>query len=248
MRERIRIFYWLAVALLACATSALGKTWSVSVGDDCPTAFIPCFDPSVLTIDVGDSVLFFAYADIFHTGPHNLVADDGSFNFNPGFDVTVKFDKPGTITYRDVPQGIVGVINVIAAPLPEIEGRFTGTWFNAAQSGMGFMLEVLPGSPMQMLASWLTFSPDGGPSWIVGLGPIAGDHATLSATQTVGTGARFPPNFDPANVRAETWGELTFTFSDCNHGPVDWSTTIPGYESGGMDVTRLTELAGVTCL
>jgi N-acetylneuraminic acid mutarotase len=128
-----------------------------------------------------------------------------------------------------------------------IDGSFTGTWFNSAQSGMGIMVEVLPGPPTQMLASWLTFSPQGGPSWIVGLGPIADGHATLEATQTVGSGARFAPSFDPTNARSQTWGELTFTFSDCDHGHVDWSSTIPGYGSGGMDLTRLTHPAGLTC-
>jgi hypothetical protein len=112
---------------------------------------------------------------------------------------------------------------------------------------MGFMVEVLPGPPMQMLASWLTFSPQGDSAWVVGLGSIVGNQATLSAMQTVGGGARFPPNFDPADVAAQSWGTLTFTFSDCNHGHVDWSSTTPGYGSGGMDLTRLTQPAGLTC-
>ena len=165
----------------------------------------------------------------------------------PGDGVILKFDKPGTITYRDVPQGVTGVIHVVAMPQPAIDGGFTGTWFNSAQSGMEFMLEVLPGSPLQMLATWLTFSPTGGPSWIVGLGPIDDDQATLQATQIVGSGARFPPNFDAANVQAQSWGVLTFTFSDCHHGHVDWTSAIPGYGNGGMDLTRLTEPGGLTC-
>jgi hypothetical protein len=61
------------------------------------------------------------------------------------------------------------------------------------------------------------------------------------------TGCFFAPPFDAANVHTQSWGELTFTFADCNHGHVDWSSTIPGYGSGGMDLTRLTEPAGVTC-
>ena len=135
----------------------------------------------------------------------------------------------------------------------DIDGVWRGKYvslekfLSAAQSGMGFIVDVLPGSPMQLLAAWLTFSPQGDPSWIVGLGPVQGDEAILPATQVVGSGARFPPSFDPTNVHTQSWGELTFTFSDCNHGHVDWSSTISGYGSAGMDLTRLTLPAGLTC-
>jgi plastocyanin len=231
-----------------------------------------CFTPSALTINVGDSVHFSQYAETLFTGPHNVVADDGAFRcargcdgeggdgtptsdtigigFTPAslrMDFTLEFDVPGVVKYHDEVTWAPGVIYVGVSPPGAIGNGYTGTWFNSTQSGMGFVVEVLPGSPMQMLAAWLTFSPEGDSSWIVGLGPIAGRHATLSATQTVGSGARFPPNFDPANVQTQSWGELTFTFADCNHGHVDWSSTITGYGNGGMDLTRLTEPAGVTC-
>jgi plastocyanin len=285
---------WLTVALFACATSALGKTYEIGIGDICdpgmawPSQFVPipnqengyyagaCFSPAVLTIDVGDSVHFYQYADTMFSGAHNVVADDGSFRCALGCDgeggdgtprsdsvctfrgcghsppnlfmnFTREFDVPGVVQYHDEVTGAPGVIYVGVSPPTPIDSGYTGTWFNAAQGGMGFLVEVLPGSPMQMLASWLTFSAQGDPSWIVGLGPINGDQATLQATQTVGGGARFPPHFDPNDAHAESWGLLTFTFSDCNHAHVDWSSTIQGYGSGGMDLTRLTQPVGVIC-
>ena len=124
---------------------------------------------------------------------------------------------------------------------------YTGSWYSPAQSGHGFVLEVLPGDPMRLLAGWFTFAPQGGPSWIVGVGPISGDRAVLQGYQAVGSGGRFPPNFNAAAVRQESWGTLTFTFSDCNHGRVEWISTAPDYGSGGMDLTRLTLPAGLTC-
>ncbi len=123
----------------------------------------------------------------------------------------------------------------------------TGTWFNPVQSGHGFAIEVLPGTPMQMLATWFTFAPQGGQSWIFGLGPISGDGATMQGIQAAGAGARFPPNLDAADIQVVPWGTLTFRFSDCNHGHVDWASTVPGYGSGGMDLTRLTLPAGLSC-
>ena len=63
----------------------------------------------------------------------------------------------------------------------------------------------------------------------------------------VGGGGRFPPNFDAANVHQQNWGTLTFSFSDCDHGRVDWVSGVPGYGTGGMDLTRLTLPVGLTC-
>jgi len=128
-----------------------------------------------------------------------------------------------------------------------IGAGFTGSWFNPAQNGHGFAIQVLPGSPMRLLASWLALAPQEGQAWVVGLGPIDGSRAILRGFQTAGAGGRFPPNFDAANVHQEDWGTLTFTFSDCNHGHVDWASSVPGYGSGGMDLTRLTLPAGLTC-
>jgi hypothetical protein len=108
---------------------------------------------------------------------------------------------------------------ILVEPLP-IDPGFTGSWYKPAQNGHGFALEVIPGSPPQLFASWFTFAPQGSQSWIVGLGPIDGNRAVVRGSQTTGSGARFPPNFDAANVRQEDWGTLTFTFSDCNHGHV----------------------------
>ena len=295
MRKHRRFSFWLTVILFGCAASAFGKYWEVGIGDDwCDPASawlspLPdyqvvgaCFHPPVLTISVGDSVSFYQYAGMYYTGPHNVVADDGSFRCARGCDseggngtpvadgicsgggcvnndprlrmnFMRTFNTPGIVKYHDEVTGAPGVIYVgvsppVAAPSPgAIDSSFTGTWFNSAQSGMGFMVEVLPGSPMQMLASWLTFSPEGAPSWIVGIGPIDDDEATLQATHVVGGGARFPPSFDPSNVASQSWGTLTFTFSDCARGRVNWSSVVPGYGSGGMDLTRLTVPAGLTC-
>ena len=271
MRDGHGIRRWLTVALFVCATSAFGTTYQVAIGDHCdPSDIIEasfhgvCFTPAVLTINVGDSVHFFQDAEYPYIGLRNVVADDGSFRCaracdegadgmpagygNPnGLDFTREFDVPGIVKYHDEVTGAQGVIYVGVLPPAAIGTSFTGTWFNSAQGGMGFMVEVLPGAPLQMLASWLTFSPEGDPAWIVALGPVDGDHATLQATQTVGSGARFPPNFDPSNVHTQSWGELTFTFFDCNHGHVDWSSSVVGYGCGGMDLMRLTLPAGEAC-
>jgi hypothetical protein len=125
-----------------------------------------------------------------------------------------------------------------------IDSGFTGAWFDPNQSGHGLFLEVLPDN--RLLAWWFAFDPAGAKqAWFGGVGPIAGTIATVDAALT--TGGRWIPNFDPSKIVDNPWGTLTFTFSDCGHGRVDFHSTMSGYSNGHMDLTRLTEPAGVSC-
>jgi len=122
---------------------------------------------------------------------------------------------------------------------------FTGNWYDPSQSGHGFSIEILPGN--QMLADWYVFAPNGGQSWIVAMGPISGNTAVLQASQAVGPGGQFPPNFNPTRVNAKAWGTITVTFTDCNNGQASWQPTAAGYTSGSMPIARLTQPAGLSC-
>jgi hypothetical protein len=60
------------------------------------------------------------------------------------------------------------------------------------------------------------------------------------------SGGRWIPNFDPNSIVLNPWGTLTFTFTDCSHGRVDFKS-MAGYGAGSMNLTRLTQPAGLTC-
>ena len=121
----------------------------------------------------------------------------------------------------------------------------TGSWYDPNQSGHGLAIEVLPGN--NLLAYWFSFNPDGSQqSWFLGVGNYSGNVATISQVDKP-QGGRWIPNFDASKVTQQPWGALTFTFSDCNHGRVDFDSTIAGYGSGHMDLTRLTMPAGLSC-
>jgi hypothetical protein len=126
-----------------------------------------------------------------------------------------------------------------------ITSGFTGAWVSATgQLGMG--LEVLANGSLVALV--YTFAPAGGQAWIGGVGPIVdGDHAAITMTTIDGPGGRFAPNFDPAQVQNTPWGTLTLRFGDCNHGTLDWDSSVPGYGSGSMTIERLTLPAGLSC-
>jgi len=130
-------------------------------------------------------------------------------------------------------------------PAVPITAGFTGAWYDPTQSGHGLLIEVLPSN--RILAFWFTFDVEGKQAWFGGDGQIDNDVAFIHATQ--GVGGRWIPNFDPANYQLFPWGGLTLTFSDCNHGRVDFAgngdSSIWGI--GHMDLTRLTSPAGLDC-
>ena len=120
----------------------------------------------------------------------------------------------------------------------------TGAWYDPAQPGHGLVVEALPGN--QMLATWFAFNPAGTEqSWFLGVGNVGGNTATITSVVQP-TGGRFIPNFDPSKIINNAWGTLTLTFTDCDHGKVDFASTA-GYGNGSMNLTRLTRPAGVVC-
>ena len=125
-----------------------------------------------------------------------------------------------------------------------ITPAFSGAWYDPAQAGHGIFIEVLPSQ--RLLAYWFAFTPDGAhQAWFGGEGAITSDFAVIDANS--GIGGRWIPNFDPALYAPQRWGALTFAFTDCNHGRV-WfvnDSDDAAWGSGSMDITRLTEPAGI---
>ena len=163
--------------------------------------------------------------------------------------VAIGFVMASTVSAERIPVGIEGDsggdnhyilecggnCNTTVAP-GTIDPAYTGAWYDPSQSGHGLFIEVLPDSEIQ--AAWFTFNPEGTEqAWFVGVGSYAGNSATIPMTQP--TGGRWIPNFDPHQVVNNAWGTLTLTFTDSDHGRVDFSSG-PGYGAGSMSLTRLT--------
>ena len=254
---------WLLMFLLLGATPALGANYQVGIYE-CVVDIEnePCFWPTPLTINPGDSVQFFVYG-FGDSQSHNVVADDGSFRCAIGCDgeggdgapssdfaqwgFTRTFNTPGVVSYHDELTGATGVITVQLSPTSTpfaIGPGITGAWYDPAQSGHGLFIEVLTGN--RFYASWFAFNPAGTEqSWFTGVGTYSGNTAIV-ASVVMPTGARWIPNFDPGQIVNNAWGTLSFTFTDCNHGRVDFSS-VAGYGSGSMNLTRLTQPAGLAC-
>ena len=120
------------------------------------------------------------------------------------------------------------------APGAQVKACYSGNWFNPAQSGHGFELEVLGTSPAFLSVDWFAFAPSGAPVWLEGVGQINGNSAQVQLQLIDGTGAQFPPNFNTAKITQHLWGTATFTFTDSAHATVSWNSTFPGYGSGSQ--------------
>ena len=105
-----------------------------------------------------------------------------------------------------------------------------------------------------MVAIWFVYTPDGtGQNWIFAEGPYDPTSNTVTLPAELLTGAKFPPNFNAADVHKlnnANWGTIKFTFSDCNHGTASWHSDFPGYNMANdmpLAIQRLTQIAGTTC-
>ena len=150
--------------------------------------------------------------------------------------------------YGDGGYGADGILNSaeLYGPVPPgtIVPAFTGSWFDPAQNGQGLLVEVLPNN--QFLAAWFAFNPAGSAqAWFTGVGTYSGNTATI-ANVIQPSGGHWIPNFDPNRIVDNAWGSLKLTFTDCNHGKVEFASS-SGYGTGSMNLTRLTQPAGLTC-
>jgi len=229
------------------------------------------FTPSTLSITAGDSVRF-----VNKGGSHNVAADNGSWVCANGcsdaggngsisssaWSFTRTFNNAGTVGYycqnHGAPNGsgMAGSITVNAAASvgQNIVGGISGNWYNptANQGGHGFQIEILPGNGI--LAIWFVFNPAGNAqTWIYSQGSYSPTSNTVSidAFLEQGQGLAFPPNYNPVGLTATPWGQIQFTFTDCNNGTVAWksnaASAAAGYGDVSFPITRLTSIAGTTC-
>ncbi|MBB5209652.1 M23 family metallopeptidase [Chiayiivirga flava] len=119
----------------------------------------------------------------------------------------------------------------------------SGLWFDPAQSGHGFTVEVIEsGGAPQLSVAWFTYL-DGEPRWLFGIAPIVGNGATLP--MLISTGGQFPPAFDPAAVDFVPWGSLQFTFSAEDRAQITWNSTVEGFGTGSLQLQRAAKASDV---
>ena len=148
----------------------------------------------------------------------------------PGF----TFDATGADFSR--PGSRIAEVNISRG----IDGSFSGSWYNPDRSGEGLMIELTNGDNPTAVVSFYTYAPDGSGDqvWLIGSGPIAGETAIADLVITEGT--TFGETFDPAAVTRTPWGQVRVQFTSDTPATLEYESTLDGYGSGQIDLTRLT--------
>ena len=118
-----------------------------------------------------------------------------------------------------------------------INAGLTGPWFEAATSGQGFLLDVVP-SAQVLSFGWFTYGPaqpDGSAPpqrWLTGAGAYTG--AIAQTTLFLSEGGAFQAGPVPG---ARAVGNLRFEFADCAHASVSYSVRRNALSGSGDPTT-----------
>ena len=123
------------------------------------------------------------------------------------------------------------------------EGQFSGSWYDPAHNGEGYVLEVLADS--RAVVYWFSYDAEGNRRWFFGLGGIEDGKLVFQDMQT-STGARFGDAFDPADVSRKPWGSLELDLQ-CSGGKATFAPTEEGFPAGELNLVRLTMIDGLEC-
>ena len=120
----------------------------------------------------------------------------------------------------------------------------TGSFFQPLRNGEGWFTEYLGDG--RALVQWFTYNLDGNQARLTGVGQVDENRLVVDDMYYV-TGTEFGENFVPEDVSVQPWGPLAIEFDDCDNGQISYSSDLPGWGAGVIEVTRLTSVSGVTC-
>ncbi len=188
-------------------------------------------------------------------------------NFSPNFNpasvvtepwgtITLKFSSPTRALFAwesSLPgfsSGIATLEKLANAADPasdrvgEMPACVGGTWYDPQQDRQGLQVQKIAGNPSQLLVLWYSYD-QGRQIWLLGLGPISGDSASM--TLRTYRGAQFPPDFRSTDVTERVWGTLQFTRTGNDAARIQWTPTLAGFSAGTMNLQRLSALTGRPC-
>lgn len=123
----------------------------------------------------------------------------------------------------------------------DLDGSFTGAWYDTDFDGAGFLVEVLPDGGA--VVYWFTYDDAGNQNWYIGQG-ITTDDSIVINDLMITDGGVFGDAFDPDSIVLQTVGQLTLTFDDCNRGQLDF---VVNGVSSIQQLSRLTAISGLGC-
>ena len=121
----------------------------------------------------------------------------------------------------------------------------SGSWYNPAQSGTGFSIQML--SETNALVFWYATDPDGNPFNLYMEARV--ENESLVGRALAPRGLRFG-EWDRADLQAPHWGEVRIDFADCDSALLSWTPNGPAgaaFSPGSAPLQRLTRIEGNRC-
>jgi hypothetical protein len=133
----------------------------------------------------------------------------------------------------------------VLAGAAAISSGYSGMWYDPARSGEGLQLDILDAD--KAVVYWFTYDDSGKQRWFGGIGQIAHGSAGDSIQfpdMYVTQGGKFGAGFNPDDVKFQTVGNVSLTFSDCNNGTFKYTAF---GQSQTLPIQRLTQTMGAGC-
>jgi hypothetical protein len=132
-----------------------------------------------------------------------------------------------------------------------INGAISGTWYNPAQDGQGWVVEVLgqTSGDLSFLSYFYGYDNNGEQLWLVtgtSTSVIDGNTAVADVYRTSGTG--FGGDFNPDSVAFAVVGTVMFEFDNCNSGTVTFTSANTAVLADFTnDISRLSTISSLNC-
>lgn len=139
-------------------------------------------------------------------------------------------------------------VRVAAGEFP-ILPLHTGTWYDPANPGRGFLIEVAQVTGAEtnplMVVTWYDFF-EGKQIWMIGTAPFSWGATSVEVPMQISTGAQFGAAFLPSQITANpNWGRLTIRFTGCSAGTFSYTSS---YGNGSVPATSLTLPTNESCI
>jgi len=138
-----------------------------------------------------------------------------------------------------------------------IGGGISGTWWNKAFNGQGWVLEAInnPGAgataasfgSVEQFVAYYFSNIESNQIFLTGNGSnINGNTASVEVIRT--SGSDFGEDFKPDQSQREVVGTMNFSFTSCDKGHVDFvPLSASGLKAFSIDLDRLTNISGLQC-
>ena len=132
-----------------------------------------------------------------------------------------------------------------------INSGLTGTWWDSARSGEGFLMDFgFAGGGQYLFGSFYTYDSAGNQAWLT-FQSTSIESTTVNVNVFVTDGAMWGDDFDTADVINTPWGTGSFTFPTCTAGSVSLTPNQAmqdvGFTDLAYDLTRDLIDSGIQC-